>query len=342
MNAASDTDALAKLSHYVKVRCPGEERLALATLRALARVGSDVVMERRIRAYLGGAIQGIVAGHIEPRVCRGQLRDALRRFRVTVHSGSSASWRALQASLFDAISSEGDRHFYCRDEVPSGTTEKALTFQCADAAALLAWTGARTETPHGLAVKVKAGGTLRGATVGLPHRAVWLTQYTGVAEEIIEQARSRPDADLARRVREIVGQSGWRPGQTVVAFISSKPLASLLFDAGSTARRPVGPTRLEAQTHRHFRHWPPSTHVDKYGRTYDLNPVSRRAAGSLGHGVPEAVRPAVPINAFDDCVVIGTLTRDGCRVTEPDDAFLVDVGADAPVFDVMRRMVRAL
>jgi hypothetical protein len=95
---------------------------------------------------------------------------------------------------------------------------------------------------------------------------------------------------------------------------------------------PVGSTVLEAQNHKHFRHWPHILgYADRYGRTYDLDPRSRTSASPPhNYGIPEAIRSQMPLGLFSDCVVIGTLTPGGCQITEPDTDFLQAIGGTEP------------
>jgi len=316
-----------------------------AVLHELSLSDRDIVSERRVRAYIGGAIAGLAANHISPPVCRRQLRAAYRKFRDAVHRGDEASWRVLYASLFDSVRECADADFYRRSEVADDNGPPGVTFQCADPVAMAAWTGSASETPIGLVRRVRDRRTVAGAMVGLSGRATWLAPFTGVIEDLVEDARHRPSPDAAKRVRDLIAQSAWKPGQTVVAFVSRSPLSRLSFElptARRTATRPVGPTRLEAQTHKHFRHWPAPGNPDRYGRTYQLDAIERSRSAGLSFGVPEAVRPRIPLDQFADCIVIGTLTRDGCRVVEPDEAYLSEIGAQQAAIELIRLAVASI
>lgn len=187
--------------------------------------------------------------------------------------------------------------------------------------------------------------------VGAPDRPQWLTPYEGTIERLCDDAQDPliGPAKRAKIVRQIVSELGLchvEVGDEVIGFVTYRAIADLDFlhpavtgsPAPSSRLEPVGPTPFEARDHRRYRNWPiPPTAANGYGRTYALDGAERgRAVPTDFHGQAEAVRPALPITAFTECIYIGTLREH--PEDDEDSAYMMAISANFTLADMLRRL----
>lgn len=189
--------------------------------------------------------------------------------------------------------------------------------------------------------------------LGAPDRPIWLTPYSGKVAEYCEELQldTIGPARRASVVRALVAKLGlihFSVDDEVLAFVTALPIGQLTFGhpasktpAAAADRLPVGPTPFEARDHRRFRNWaaPP---VDSfgYGRTYELEAAERASVGGAEHGAAEAVRPRMSMDAFTECIVLGTLKERA--EGDSDLVYYREIGVDMDLPGILHALHRRL
>lgn len=192
------------------------------------------------------------------------------------------------------------------------------------------------------------------SSVGAPDRPIWLTPYRGEVEQLCEEAQIETTgparrAQIVRRIVSRLGLCHLEVGDELIAFVTIQPIAKLEFAhpapaplaprPGLGVYLPVGPTPLEARDHRRYRNWPiPPAQGHGYGRTYALDIQDRAAAPTADHGHLEAVRPRMGIDAFADCIFLGSLRER--PEDDTDAAYLSEIGATRALADLLQHLHR--
>lgn len=311
--------------------------------KLLQAAESSAVEERRLRAYFANMIRGIDAGHVALLACRSRFEIALKRLG-SVHS---VEWSHFYGEFMQGLDSLGEESHYHRPQLLDCDIEQpAVTFQRGDDAAMQAWMG-RPASPIELVTAVSEGRTFPGATVGRPGTPVWVTPLSQV-DVLLDRARKGPDPTLANAARNLMATSHWVTADEVFAFVTSCTICDLRFDSKDkngciSAISPVGTTVIEAKGHRHFRHWPRVGDApDTYGRTYDLDPASRRQVRPAHtFGVREATRTAIPMAMIAKCIHVGRLEIDS-MLAEPDEDYLDEVGASPSALSLLTELTNRL
>jgi hypothetical protein len=297
--------------------------------------------EARARAWLSNLLIGIERGHIAPERAERRIAKVVQSF----FSARPQDHSALLDAQIEAMLLFGEQDHYLRPGPLSAHRDvQALTVQANEDGLLgQPWLGKRT---RGAEIATAFADGLCSGQVGAPDRPLWVTPYRGALKALCEEAKRHellPErrSMLAKTLVSTLGLVHVHPGDEVLAFVSKNTIGELAFSHPDFGGRcePVGPTAIEARGHRRFRPWPAPLSPETYGRTYALDGAARAGAKPKpAHGVEEAVRPALPIEEFEQCIYIGVLTDAG--FDDSDAEFLATIGARQSCPALMRRLAK--
>lgn len=282
---------------------------AIATKLATGPAQDEI--EDDLRACFVNLLNGIDRHCISLRAAQRRLSYMIQMFGASATQDRAALRLAHMESL--KVFDEAD-HYERPGPLSDYLNMRAVTIQASEDGLLgEIWMGRRARAPR-IVEAFKAGNC--DGTVGPPGKPLWITPYTGEIKALCEEARERSCGrarriEIARRAVGLLGLVHIRAKDEVIAMVTDKTIAQLGFDHPDTGNptMPVGPTAVEARGHRRFRQWPRRAITDFYGRTYELDGAIRaRIDPRDNHGASEAVRPAVPIEQFAECIYLGTLS----------------------------------
>jgi hypothetical protein len=330
---------------FKAVRAGGFCRMSLQELVVLMEgKTSDAVDQRRLRSYFANMLQGLKAEHFCASACQVRLQNTLDRLQ----RAGAVTWSCFHSELNFVLESVAERDHYLRPQQLDCETEcLAVTFQQGTDRAMMEWTGKWVE-PRQLTLAIESGKAIQTATVGPPGKAVWLTPVVGEVKEILDEARIADRAELANRVRMLIGASHWEVPNDILGFVTKQPIADLKFTrdvacGDPKSGHPVGSTVIEARLHKHFRFWPsPSTVSDTYGRSFHLDPeIRKKKAPNLDFGVREAIRAPLQLSEFSECIYIGR-TDPLLTDAEPSEEYLKMIEASRTAHELLTDLVSNL
>jgi hypothetical protein len=276
------------------------------------------------RAILANFRTGLVHAHLSDTIAREYFTNVLTRLdEIRAAAGGPLHVDTVYRALCQAFEHHRDQFFFKRSPRPKAySDEVGFSFQTHFGFRFwLADTVPQTRLPNPDPTSVlrlceamaDPPNWRPSGTVGPAGDVLWLAPYTGEIRRLVEEAHHTWEfagvpTHPANRLREILGLFRRRPGDHVIALITSSDLRSLLVREGTG---PFAPTIFEARSYERFRHWPPvgfeePNHV---GRTYDLNSAERRSAQDGRHGTPEMVTAPIEIPEVGQVVYVGQITE---------------------------------
>lgn len=299
--------------------------------------------EFKLRVGLGNLETGNRLGHISKTALKRRCDLLVKQFKKRPHKDRATLWNCLVGTMDDLWEYD---HYERDGDLSSHLDCRAVTVQSdANGEAGIWWLKGQPQRAKFIA-RAFARNQCSG-TVGTQKSALWLTPYRGEIAELCSRAKQTTLTQLERnriatRIRDKLGLYRNGAGESLLAFVTKKPIRALGFVQGSNERSmPVGPTAVEARTYLRFRPWPRPTANDTYGRTFDLDATERHAASpTRHHGAEESVRPFLEMDEFEDCIYLGDIVQ---SATETDaDEFLTEIGSTRDAVAVLRRLAMIL
>ena len=300
---------------------------------ALERAPDDDRVEVKLRARLTNLIKGLDQGHLALPAVERRLRQMVRSF----DKAPGDTRDAVLAAFDEAYDEFREQDHYERPQAPTvDISKRAITIQRNQGGRLGLFLLGRLASGAEIVDAFENGGCLPDAAIGAPDRPLWLAPYTGRFETVCEDAKlsNLSTFERAQVVRWIIGNLGlydYDPKDEVLAFITTRRIRDLGFDHPHTNHRiatPSGPSAIEARRHGRFRWWPRAEGQDGFGRTYALDADERaKLIAFRDYGLPEVVRPRLPLTEFVDCILLGTVSA--FLFDDPDDVYLDAL--DAPL-----------
>jgi hypothetical protein len=299
--------------------------------------------EFKLRVGLGNLETGNGLGHISKTALKRRCDLLVEEFEKRPHKDRATLWNCLVGTMDDLWEFD---HYERHGDLASHLDCRAVTVQSdANGAAGTWWLQGRPQRAKFIA-RAFARNQCSG-TVGTKKSALWLTPYRGEIAELCDKAKQTTLTQLERnriatRIRDKLGLYRNGSGESLLAFVTKKPIGALGFVHGSNQRSmPVGPSAVEARTYLRFRPWPRPTATDTYGRTFDLDATERRTASpSRHHGAEESVRPLLDMDEFEECIYLGDIMQ---SAPESDaNEFLTEIGSTRDVVSVLRRLAMIL